>query len=297
MRISTSQIHQQGLNGIIDRQTAAARTQAEIATGRRILAPSDDPSGAKTVLDLNQVISTNQQYQRNGDQAQARISMIEASLSGGENFLQRARELLIRANNDTLDAAQRIAIAEELREIHEGVLGLANVKDANDEYLFAGYQSDTLPFSDNGSGSIVYNGDQGQKQIQIGPSRLVITSESGADVFVNIPGVGQDVFAILDTAITDLQANTPNAASIDDIDAALNSLTTARARAGTRLNAIENQQSVNEDFALQAKTLLSNTEDVDIAEAITRLNLQLTGLEAAQQSYAKIQGLSLFNYI
>jgi flagellar hook-associated protein 3 FlgL len=85
--------------------------------------------------------------------------------------------------------------------------------------------------------------------------------------------------------------------ALDNIDQALGNVLNVRADVGVRLNHVENQLDINESFNLQLQETLSGIQDLDYAEAISRFNLQLTTLQAAQQSYVKMQGLSLFNYL
>lgn len=84
---------------------------------------------------------------------------------------------------------------------------------------------------------------------------------------------------------------------LNDLDTALSSFLEARTSVGARLNALDNQESQNEKFVLDTKTTLSETQDLDYAEAIGRFHLQTSALEAAQQTFAKVKGLSLFNYL
>jgi flagellar hook-associated protein 3 FlgL len=106
-----------------------------------------------------------------------------------------------------------------------------------------------------------------------------------------------NVFEALDKLVADLRANTPNSATLDDISKSLNKLSTVQASVGTRLNALDNQEGRNEDFVINMKTVLSATEDLDYAEAISRFNLQTVALQAAQQAFAQVKKLSLFNYL
>ncbi|MGZ4994266.1 MAG: flagellin, partial [Methylobacter sp.] len=82
-----------------------------------------------------------------------------------------------------------------------------------------------------------------------------------------------------------------------DLDSALNSFLEARTSVGIRLNVLDDQESQNEKFVLDTKQTLSETQDLDYAEAISRFQLQSTALQAAQQTFAKVKGLSLFNYL
>ena len=77
----------------------------------------------------------------------------------------------------------------------------------------------------------------------------------------------------------------------------MNNLERIRSQVGSRLNAMDSQENLNDAYSLQLQTTLSRLEDLDYAEAITRLEQQLTGIQAAQQSFVRIQGLSLFNFL
>ncbi|MBT8126442.1 MAG: flagellar hook-associated protein FlgL [Gammaproteobacteria bacterium] len=300
MRISTSWIFQQGVNAMLDQQTALAKTQQQLATGQKILKPSDDPSAATRVLDLDQVIDTVSQYQRNADFADARLALEETTLSGAVDILQRIRELTVQALNDTQGAADRGVIAVEVRENIDALLQLANTRDANGEYLFSGFKTGTEPFSHDGSGTFSYDGDQGQRSLQIGATAQVTTGDSGDDVFMKVDdGAGgiSSMFSILYDFATDLEANTPSDTILTRLDSAIETMANTRASIGARMNVIEGQRNSNDSFSLLMQENRSKLEDLDYAEAISRFEQQLLSLQASQQSFVKIQGLSLFNYI
>jgi flagellar hook-associated protein 3 FlgL len=85
--------------------------------------------------------------------------------------------------------------------------------------------------------------------------------------------------------------------TLENLDQAIGNVVQARADIGGRLQALETQQNTNADLGLQLTTTLSQTRDLDYSEAITRLNQQLTALQAAQASYVRVMGLSLFDYL
>ena len=300
MRISTSWIFQQGVNAMLDQQTALAKTQQQLATGKRILAPSDDPSASTRVLELDQLIDTSQQYQRNSDYAETRLKLEEAVLTEVGDVLQRVRELAVRANNGTMSAGDRSAIAVEIRTNLDGLLNLANSKDATGEYLFAGNKTDTRPFIDNGAGNYSYDGDQGERSLQIGPSRQVSVGDSGDNVFMKVDngagGIGNMFEALYDFAV-DLEANVPSTTPLTRLDSAIGEVLNTRASIGARLNTIDNQRNMNDSFDLMLQENRSTLEDLDYAEAVSRFERQLLALQASQQSFVKIEGLSLFNYL
>lgn len=301
MRISTHQIYQSGVDAMLDQQSKLFKTQMQLSTNLRLLSPADDPTAAAQVIGLNESIAITEQYRSNAGAAQARLNIEDGTLSGVSNALQRARELAVRANNGTLSADERKAIALEIRQIMGEVQGLANTKDASGEYIFGGFQSQTKPFSDNGSGVFTYSGDQGQRQLQIGPSRQIAVGDSGLDVFMkvgNAAGTGyQDVFTTLYSLATELEANTPNNSRITEIDNALDNVLGTQSRIGARLNTIDREEQVNASYSLQLETTRSSVRDLDVAQAASDLSRQSAVLEAAQLSFIKIQGLSLFNYL
>lgn len=296
MRISTAQIHQTALSSILEQQSALIDTQNQLSTGKRINAPSDDPSGAKSVLELGQAVASTEQYQRNADKARGRLNAEEVALTSVVDALQRARELAVRGNSDTVGADGRAAIASEVRELLDSVMGLANTKDANGEYIFAGFQSGAVPFTRSGT-SFSYNGDQGQRHVQIGPTRQIAVGDSGSDVFMNVPNSSENAFTALQNLADEMDADNPNPSTIDDIDAVMNNVLNTQSMIGSRLSALDEQQNTNEARILQMNTLKSEIEDLDFVEAVGRLQLQMTSLEAAQRSYTQVQALSLFSLI
>jgi len=84
---------------------------------------------------------------------------------------------------------------------------------------------------------------------------------------------------------------------LTDLDAALGSFLDARSSVGARLNALDNQESQNEKYVIDTKSTLSETQDLDYADAISQYQLQTTALQAAQQTFTKIKELSLFKYL
>ena len=138
MRISTAQMQRQGTNAMLDRFTELARTQQQLATGLRILKPSDDPLGMTRVLPLRELISQNLQYNKNADSADSRLQLEDSTLGGVTNSLTRIYELAVQTNNDTLSSSDRIAIAEAVEQSLQTIMGLANTRDGNGEYIVRG---------------------------------------------------------------------------------------------------------------------------------------------------------------
>ncbi len=300
MRIATSQLFQSSITAMLDKQADLAKTQLQLATGERILAPSDDPAAASTVLQLDQLIATTDQYQRNADLADERLKREETALGQVVDIIQRVRELAVQANNDVMSNEDRDAIAVEVRQNLDALLQIANTRDSNGDYLFAGNRVTTEPFSDGGSGTYAYNGDQGQRAMQVGENRQVTVGNPGDEIFMAIDdGAGGQInmFEAFYTFVTDLESNAPQGVTLTQMDSALQKVSDIRASVGARMNTIEQQRSANDAIALVLEENRSALRDVDYAEAVSRFEQQVLALQAAQQTFVRVQGLSLFNFL
>jgi flagellar hook-associated protein 3 FlgL len=289
-----------GIQSMLERQSAVSRAQMQISTGKRILTPRDDPPGAAYVLDLRTTITQVEQYQDNAIRAEARLELQEATLKGVDEMLPRIMELAIQGQNDTYTAAARRAIAQELRQLNDELMALANTRDSDGEYIFAGYDADALPFSNPADGVFAYSGDMGVRTLQVSATRQLQDRENGFDVFMNIEIAGggrRNLFETVHGIIAGMEADAPNSAYMDDLQLAQEHIVSVRARGGARLNTIDEQQIINEEFIFTMQKALSETEDLDMAEAVSRFEQDLVALQAAQQSFNMVQGLSLFNYL
>ncbi|MCU7855702.1 MAG: flagellar hook-associated protein FlgL [Candidatus Thiodiazotropha sp. (ex Lucinoma borealis)] len=299
-RVSTSMLFDLGISSMLERQSDLSRAQMQISTGKRILTPKDDPPGAAYALDLRTSITQVEQYQNNADRARARLELQEATLRGVDDLMPRILELTIQGQNDTYTPGARQAIAEELRQLNDELMALANTRDSDGEYIFAGYDADSIPFSNPADGVFAYAGDMGTRALQISATRQVQDRENGYDVFMNVgttAGTKRNIFETVHAIIAGLEADAPNDALIDDLNLAQEHIGATRARGGARLNTIDEQHNVNGDFIFTMQSALSETEDLDLAEAVSRFEQDLLALQAAQQTFNMVQGLSLFNYL
>jgi flagellar hook-associated protein 3 FlgL len=435
IRVSTNTIFDQGVYNMQTRSAQVLKTQDQIASGRRVLTPADDPVSAARALEVSQSKAITEQHQRNGDSANTALGLSENALASVTKLLQDVKTLTVNAGDGALTETDLNSIATNLKARYSELLGLANTTDGNGLYLFSGFQGNTQPFSETTPGNVAYNGDQGRRLVQISPSRQVPVSDAGSSVFQLIkngngsfataptstntgtgivspgsvtdqvawssaansqnftvkfwvdttvnpnvtsydivdnasgkslltgaaasatgpylrtytdgasiklktqsppdtnptpfdygaelsvkgaPASGDsftvkastnvDMFTTLNNLITavDTAARTPlgntqlaNSLNIahSNLDNALTNVLTVRAGVGSRLKEVDDAQSSAADVVLEQNKTLSTLRDLDYAKAISDLTQQQTTLQAAQQSFAKIQGLSLFNYI
>ncbi len=299
MRISTSMLYDLGVSSINSQMAQLLKTQQQVATGRRILAPEDDPVGAATALENEKSLGVVNQYVSNIGSARSSLSIEETVLSNVGQVLQSARQDVVNGGNPTLSAANKSALATSLRSAYDQLLSLANSRDGQGNYMFSGFKTSTLPFTQT-TGAAVYAGDQGQNKLQISASRQISISDSGQDVFK--PGVaGSDPFATIETFITALNSGTVTSSdlttALNGLDATMSNVLRVRSAVGTRQNELDSTETTNQDSATQYQTLISQLRDVDYTKAISDLTRQQTGLQAAQKSFTTVQGLSLFNYL
>ena len=301
MRVSTNMIYDQGVIALQKQSAALLHTGQQIATRRKILTPSDDPVGSARALDVSQSKSVNQQFITNQGYAEDALKLVEGQLDGAGEIIQYARDRVLAAGNPALSPADRQSIATDLRSQFDAMLAIANTRDANGDYLFAGYRSNTPPFEKTdlaGTPGTEYKGDQGSRTMQVSSSRFMPVSFGGEVAFGS---EGDGVFKVLGDFITALEtgSDVPGAVStaLGGLDESLDRVLTTRAQIGSQLVEVEQLGFIGSDLDLQYQTTLSDLQDLDYNEAISRLTQQRTFLEAAQQSFLKTTGLSLFNYL
>lgn len=311
MRLGTLFFNERVAADMMKTQSRMSDVQLQLASARRILTPSQDPTGAKMVLDTEKFVATTAQYQENIKQVRSRLELEETALRESGDIMQRLRELTSQGGTGTYTAADRNKIADEVEELLKQLVGLANTKDSNDEYLFSGFNREKKAILDNstypataGGANFIYQGDSGERLVPIASSRKVADAESGDDAFWGVPktaGGTDSIFALAYQVAADLRTDPFPAnylsETLPDLDHALEQIVQVRSKAGARLASVEQQEAANADFILNFETQLSEIRDLDYAEAITRFNRETVALQAAQQSYVKIQGLSLFNYL
>lgn len=227
MRVSSNLIFRQGLDNILRQQSELLRTQEEASTGKRVLLPSDDPSAASRIIDINESLSQIEQFDENINYATQRLNAEETTLKSSLLVLQRVRELSIQAaNTGTNDVSNQQVIASEIKERLNELFDYANTRDENGDYIFSGFQSKTQAFSTDGVGNYTFNGDQGQQSMRISASRNVTAGDSGADIF-QLVRTGNGDFAV-DVARTNVGTGKISTGSVQDRTAFINNDYTIR---------------------------------------------------------------------
>ena len=184
MRISTKTIYENATTQLNSLQSQMARTQTQLATNKRNLTAADDPIASARALEVTQSQSLNTQYGTNRANAGSSLSLVESALTNGSDLIMDVQTLVVQAGNGTLSKSDRLQIATEIEGRMQDLLGIANTADGSGGYLFSGYKGSTTPFVQTDSGA-VYQGDQGQRKLQVGSSRSIAISDSGSSIFEN----------------------------------------------------------------------------------------------------------------
>jgi len=182
MRVSTGMLFEVSTRGILKNQAELLHTQQQMSAGRRLLSPSDDPVAASQALGVRAQEALSAQYATNQSFAREALEFSESKLAGLGDLLTSARTLIIAAGSGALANADRESIASELRGLDAELLGMANARDGQGRYLFAGYQDGIQPFTLTAAG-VVYNGDQGTRSLAVGGSRQLAVSDNGHAIF------------------------------------------------------------------------------------------------------------------
>lgn len=185
MRISTSMMHDTAVRQMIERQADLARAQEQIATGRRVLKPSDDPVAASQALAVTQAQARTAQFTENVGNARNDLGLTESALAQVTSLLQSVRDQAIVAGNPSLDDANRASLAVDLRGRLEELVGLANATDGDGRHLFAGFRDQTPPFSVTALG-VAYDGDGGRRELDVAGGRSMPVRENGQDLFMAV---------------------------------------------------------------------------------------------------------------
>ncbi|WP_306098119.1 flagellar hook-associated protein FlgL [Sphingomonas sp. DG1-23] len=297
MRVATSQLYNRPAS-LMTRLTADAdRTQIQIATGKKLLAPSDDPGAYLRLQGISRQSANDGAWAANIGMAQGLLAQTDTTLESVEAQLTRALELATQAANGTLSDTNRAAIGKELESIRDTLFGLANTMDVRGQPLFGGASGD-VAYVKAADGSIDFAGSGEPSAIPIGEGTGVQGTVTGDRAFAS---GGSDMFAVLADFATALNAGGDVKAAADSaltgIKGSLESVTLARASAGARSARLELDADRLTAAGEAREDVRSALEDTDVTVAVTELQKTLTILQATQASFSKLSSLSLFDYL
>lgn len=204
IRITQGMMYARALTDMQSGLYRYTQLQQEVASGRRINRPSDDPAAALRILPLRGDLRDLSQLSSNVSLARETLNTSASALEDASSVMQRVRELTTQAANGTLNSSDRKSIGSEVDQLLNQVLGIANSR-RGDRYLFGGTANGSPPFSletTNGRTRPTYNGNRDSLNIDVAP---------GVSTALNVPG--DSIFMQRDRGATTFTANSDREAT------------------------------------------------------------------------------------
>lgn len=291
------------------------KSEEMLATGKRFLAPSDDPIGVSRSLRFNTEVANMEQFKRNAEDALSWMGTTEMALENLGDILHRAKELTIQASNDTNTVDERKAIAAEIDQLKHQIINIANTTYAG-SHIFSGFKTDKPLLKSNGdynvtslsaSENIEFNlGVSDKLSVNIVGQRIFGTIDHGKGINDTVDGASTVVaddtpqlIAVFSQLVSDLSANPAGdiQASISRLDIHFNNINAVRAEIGVKTNRVELTLNRIADDTLNLKDLLSKNEDADMAEVIMNLKMQENVYKASLSGGARIIQPTLIDFL
>jgi len=311
--ISTRAAHAAAVARLTSLNRAADMAQEQIATGKRLTAPTDDPISFTRAAVLRRVDTAATATQRGIDAASRRLNATDTALAGISEIVQRARELALQGSNGTLSASDRGVLATEVSELLAAATGLADTRGSDGERLFGGAAGAGPAYAADADGVLQWQG-AGRAPAVVIDGANVASGIEGPDAFgfttttvAGVPPVttvtSRDLFATLSALVSALaepddgRRNTSMTTALGEIDGHITRLGTARATAGARLGRLDSETERIARSSLANQTDLTKLESLDLTEGIARLQRLLTVVRAAQASFVQTSNLSLWDQL
>ena len=290
MRISAKIMADHLKANLAKQSTQLMETQLQLASGKRINKPSDDPIGIGKVLDYRSTLQTIDQYRENMLDAKTRVEYTEAVLGQISDFIEDAKKI---ATNP--DAADKTAFAQTIANIRQQVLGLANSKyGAN--YIFGGHVTDTPPF--DGTSPYAYNGDGGSHKVIVGEGITVDIETDGSQMFID---GGDNLFQVLDDLETALTAAPYDPVAVqntvDPLYRIADRVKLVRSELATDYQRLERTDEYWNNFSNAVETMRQAVEDADITQAAIDMQVQQTAYEVLLATAGQVIQPTLVDFL
>ena len=288
MRVTQSMIANSSLRNISNSYSKIAKLDEQIATGKKFTKPSDNPVSAMRAMGYRTDLNRIGQYQANISEVRNWVESTDDALDNVNSALQKIRELTVQASNGSLEENQRGYIAEEIKQLKEQIISIADTQ-VGGKYIFGGTKTDQKP-SENISGAT---------------EEIKLEVFSGIELPLNLPG--NDVFKSLiedgplKQLIDDLENATVSEETISShlsvIDAEIDKILNSRATIGARQNRVDLMESRLDSQEVFSTRILSDNEDIDLERAIMDLTIQESVHRAALAVGAKVIQPTLMDFL
>lgn len=187
MRITTNMVYDRNISSLNGANERLSTAYEQLMTGNKFKTAGEDPSGMSQKLALTKEIDLFKQYGVNGSLLENSLGHEETVLTALNTAMTSAQTLIQKANDSAVGYEDRQAIASELEGLQKQMFDLMNSKNSQGEYIFGGNQSKTQPFIQDASGNYVFQGDTGQRNIQVSPTVQIPANDSGFNLFEIVP--------------------------------------------------------------------------------------------------------------
>jgi len=299
MRVTQRAVVLTSLQGLNRNLSAVSKLQQQLTSGTTISRPSDSPTGTNTSLITRQAISGNDQYTRNISDGQTFLDATDSALQDMRSQVRRVRDLTVQALNGGAQSAQsQQAIATEVAGIRESMLGQAN-QVVQGRPLFGGVTAGNKAY--DASGGYVGVGGTGGIAVQpltrrVSPVETIRVDLTGPEAFGD-PASGKDLFSVVNAVVAHVGDTAALSDDLKDLDGVINGMLASAADVGTRSARMQTAGTVNTSTALNLKTQLADTEDIDLPKTIMELQMQRNGYQAALQATAQVIQPTLLDFL
>lgn len=302
MRITNNMLINNMMLNLSNNLNRTQKYQHQLATGKKIRIPADDPIVASKSLKLRTDVAEVLQYKRNTEDAISWMDITESTMKQMTEVVHRFRELTNQAANGTNTPEELQKIKAETEQLKKQIINLANATYAG-RYIFSGFKTDKPLLNEDGEFNIDIDNDE-QLMYEIGIGDYINVNVPGSDLFNNgaaaTGGTTKSAFVdVFDKAINALEVDDKDALSglLADIDDQLNNLLRVRAGLGARMNRVELTANRLDDDNVNFTNLMSKNEDVDIAEAIMNLMNEENVYRASLATGSRVIQPSLVDFL
>jgi len=295
MRVSTYQQYAGYSAGIEMAQQRYLKAQREVMTGKKDDLMTTDPVAGALVIRASGLKSQFEQYTKNLNTAKDYAGSSEASLGNMSDLLKQAQTAALQGATSTLDQPSRDALYHQVLSIRDRFIQEANTQGVSGQYIFAGQNNDVKPYTvvTGTPDTLTYNGDDTNIHAEVGPGEVMAVNQTPSAMITS-------TFDVLTRIAGDLQGGNISALSdldVKDLKTSQDQIGQERGMVGAKLQAIQDTSARNVRRGDDLTSKISDAQDVDMAQAVSDLQLSQTAYQAALQVTAMGSKLSLMDYL
>lgn len=295
MRISSSQRYDEMRYYLQIADARLFRLQQQLASGKKIQHPSDDPLSAVGLLTFQQAQKLSEQHVSNARNTLGRFALIEDALGQMAGVLQRARVIALQGANEALEETGRDALVQEIQRLQESFLEVANTRDGEGQFLFSGFQVNVEPFVLNSvpPPAISYQGDNGQNYVEVGSDYFLPGNILVSDEVIT----AYEVLEELKTGLSNGESEALSEVVLPKIDDSLRQFNNLRGTAGQLMSQFQVASDILQKRADLFAEELSKRGDADYAETVVEFQSAQMAYQAALAALSAGMRFSLLDFL